>query len=151
MAIGMAADQLYEDLPKDVRKSFKGLPAVVRTLERDAEKMRGRLNELDGILNSIENDQALGRSGTAAAAPGVSDKRESLAAEVRTARDAAEKRLSEAVAALETIRLELLRMHAGAGSVESITADLSSALELSEDIGRVLEGAREMEKLLGSD
>lgn len=77
--------------------------------------------------------------------------RESLRAEVRAARDAAEKRLSEAVAALETIRLELLRLHAGAGSVESMTADLTSALELSEDIERVLEGGREVEKLLGSD
>ena len=151
MAIGMAADRLYEELPKDVRKSFKELPAVVRALERDAVKMRARVSELDGVLNSIENDEALGRSGTAAAAPGVGDKRASLADEVRTAQEAAEKRLSEVVAALETIRLELLRMHAGAGSVESMTVDLSSARELSEDIERVLEGGREVEKLLGSD
>jgi len=151
MAIGMAADHLYEGLHKDVRNSFKELPAVVRALERDAEHMRARVQELDGVLNKIENDQALGRSGTAAAAPGVSDKRESLGAEVRAARDAAEGRLSEAVAALETIRLELLRMHAGAGSVASMTADLSSARELSEDIGRVSEAGREVETLLGSE
>ena len=151
MAIGMAADQLYEGLQKDVQNSFKELPAVVRALERDAERMRARVNELNGVLNRIENDEALGRSGTAAAAPGVSDKRESLGAEVRAARDAAEQRLSEAVAALETIRLELLRLHAGAGSVASMTADLTSARELSEDIGRLFEGGREVEKLLGSD
>ena len=148
MAIGLAADQLYEALHKDVRNSFKELPAVVRALERDAEKMRARVNELDGVLNKIEDDEALGRSGTAAAAPGVSDKRETLGAEVRAARDAAEERLSEAVAALESIRLELLRLHAGAGSVASMTADLTSARELSEDIGRVFEGGREVEKLL---
>jgi len=39
-------------------------------------------------------------------------------------------------------------MHAGAGSVASMTADLTSARELSEDIGRVFEGGREVEKLL---
>ena len=146
----MAADRLYEELPKDVRNSFKELPDVVRRLEQDAERMRTRIKELDGVLSSIESDEAMGRSGTAAGAPGVSGKRESLSAEVRAARDAAEKRLSEAVAALETIRLELLRLHAGAGSVESMTADLTSALELSEDIERVIEGGREVEKLLGS-
>jgi len=151
MAIGMAADQLYDDLPKDVRNSFKELPDVVRRLGQDAEMMRARVKELDGVLSNIESDDTLSQSGTAAAAPGVRDKRESLAAEVRVAREAAERRLSEAVAALETIRLELLRMHAGAGSVESMTADLTSALELSEDIERVLEGGREVEKLLGSD
>ncbi|TFG89594.1 MAG: serine/threonine protein kinase [Gemmatimonadales bacterium] len=149
-AIGMAADRLYEDLPKDVRNSFKELPDVVGRLERDAEMMRARIKELDRVLSSIESDEAMGWSGTAAAAPGVSDKRASLTAEVQAARGAAEKRLSEAVAALETIRLELLRLHAGAGSVESMTADLKSALELSEDIGRVLEGGREVEKLLGA-
>ena len=151
MAIGMAADRLYEELPKDVQNSFKELPNVVRRLEQDAEKMRARIKELDGVLGNIESDEAMSWSGTAAAAPGVRDKRESLSAQVRAARDAAEKRLSEAVAALETIRLELLRLHAGSGSVESMTADLTSALELSEDIERVLEGGREVEKLLGRD
>ena len=58
--------------------------------------------------------------------------------------------MSEAVAALETIRLQLLRMHAGAGSVESMTADLSSARELSDDIERLLEGGRAVENLLAS-
>jgi hypothetical protein len=53
------------------------------------------------------------------------------------------------VQALETIRLELLRMHAGGGSIESVTADLTSARQLSEDIERRLEGTREVGELLG--
>ena len=58
-------------------------------------------------------------------------------------------RLGEVVQALETIRLELLRMHAGGGSIESVTADLTSARQLSEDIERRLEGTREVGELLG--
>ena len=71
-----------------------------------------------------------------------------LADDLLEARDSADARLSEVVEALETIRLELLRLHAGSGSVESMTADLSSARELSDDIQRVLEGGREVEGLL---
>lgn len=39
-------------------------------------------------------------------------------------------------------------MHAGAGSVESVTADLASARELSADMERGLEAAEEVEELL---
>jgi hypothetical protein len=148
VAIGMAADRLYEDLPKEVRKSFSELPDVVRTLELDAEKMRARVNELNGILNAIENDEMVSRRGTAAAAPGVAGKRASLTDDLRKTRDAAEKRLAELLASLETIRLDLLRMHAGSGSLESMTADLSSARGLSDDVQHLLEGRREVDELL---
>ena len=53
------------------------------------------------------------------------------------------------VAALETIRLELLRMHAGAGNVESMTADLSSAQALSDDLDYLVAGERDVDELLG--
>ena len=39
MAIGMAADRLFEALPKDERQSFAELPSIVHRLEGDAEKM----------------------------------------------------------------------------------------------------------------
>ncbi|MFC1575383.1 protein kinase, partial [Gemmatimonadota bacterium] len=151
MALSIAADRLFDKLPKDVQKSFSELPDVVQTLEQDANRMRSRIKELDVLIAQIESEEALGRSGRIAASQGVADKRDSLADDLRNARDAADARLSEVVAALETIRLELLRLHAGAGSVESMTADLTSARELSEDIELLLEEGREVEKLLGSD
>ncbi len=150
MAIGMAADRLYEELPADVRAQFGELPGVVEALEGDAERMRARVKELDRVLADVEGEEALARSGRAAADPHVGDKRASLAEDVRATRDAAEQRLSEAVAALETIRLGLLRMHAGAGSVESLTADLSSARNLSDHIQRALDGRDAVEELLGA-
>jgi hypothetical protein len=42
-------------------------------------------------------------------------------------------------------------MHAGVGSVVSMTQDLSAAQALSVDIGHVLEGRQEVEKLLAGE
>ena len=148
MAIGMAADRLFEELPKDAQQSFSELPSVLRTLEVDAEKMRARVKELNKLLDNVEHDEALEQRRSAAAAPGVTDKRASLADDLRDARDAAQARLGEVLGALETIRLELLRMHAGAGNVESMTADLGSAKDLSAAIAGLLAGGREVERSL---
>ncbi len=52
------------------------------------------------------------------------------------------------MAALETIRLDLLRMQAGTGTVQSITTDLTAARELSDDIERLLEEQAEVEAAL---
>ena len=148
MAIGIAADRLYDDLPKDVKQSFAELPSIVRTLEEDAEKMRARVRELDNLIDNVEYDEALGSRSTPVGGKDVSERRASLTADLQTARDGAQKRLTEAVSAMETIRLELLRMHAGAGSVQSMTQDLGAAQALSEDIEHLLEGRQEIEALL---
>lgn len=149
MAIGMAADRLFEELPRDQRKQFAELPGVVRALEAHAERMRQRLRELDGILHDVARGGGSEGRDTAASVASVGEKRSSLAGDLRGAREAAEQRLAEVVAALETIRLELLRLHAGVGSVEGMTADLGSARELAEDLERLLEGSREVDDLLG--
>ncbi|MDA0330056.1 MAG: hypothetical protein O2958_13750 [Gemmatimonadetes bacterium] len=77
------------------------------------------------------------------------EKRGSLTGDVGVARDAAERRLAEVVAALESIRLQLLRLHAGVGSVAGVTADLSSARELSRDVEHLLEANRQVGEVLG--
>ena len=46
LAIGMAAEQLFADLPKAARKHLSDLPNVVARLEADAQRIRGRLEEL---------------------------------------------------------------------------------------------------------
>ncbi|MDP2955838.1 MAG: serine/threonine-protein kinase [Longimicrobiales bacterium] len=147
LAIGLAADRLFAELPKDLRRSFRELPGVVRALEQHAEKMRARVKKLDGMVGDA-GEGLDGPRGAAAAARGVGGKRDVLVSDLRAARAAAEARLAEVVAALETIRMELLRMHAGAGSVESMTADLGSARELAEELERLVEGRLEVDALL---
>lgn len=60
-------------------------------------------------------------------------------------RDDARARLASAVTALEGIRLNLLRLTAGAVTIDSLTADLAVARDVSDDVRRLLEGHREVE------
>jgi serine/threonine-protein kinase len=137
LVIAMAADQLYEDLPKHVKKGLTDLPQVVARLESDARRMRGRLEELqDTIIDDIR--------------PGGTDAEGTtrLVAQLKAEREQLQNRLAQTVAALETIRLSLLHLHAGKVSVRSLTTDLSRAREIAADVDRLMEGRREVEILL---
>jgi serine/threonine-protein kinase len=140
LAIGMAADRLFEDLPKAARKGLKDLPPTVRRLEAHAQKMRARIVELDTSLAQLGGAANGGGSGGSG--------RDRLARQFSQAREGARQRLAESVTALETIRLQLLRLHAGATSLESLTADLSAARDVADAVDRLLEGQRDVEEAL---
>src|SRR5690606_35290993 len=91
-ALGVAAGELYAALPKDYRAQLADLPAIVESLEAKAAEARAEVEVL------------------AALAPAEAGGIEVLAAR----KTAAAQRLGESVAALEGIRLDLLRLHAGA-------------------------------------
>ena len=151
MAIGMAAERLFEELPKATRKELEELPEVVNRLEKDAQGMRQRVDEINGMLIDIgaEGDAELPqRVASRESNPGLSAQRDQLAEDLKQARDVAQARLQDAVTALETIRLDLLRMHAGTGTVDGITRNVSEAQELADDIERLLEGRSEVERAL---
>ena len=138
MAIGLAAERLFEDLPRESRRALAGLPQALRKLEADARVLRGQVRELNHVLAEIGDDPA---------APGA-EERARVLAQVRATRDEGEARLRRAVAALETIRVGLLRMHAGEGVLNRVTMELEAAQGLSEDMANLLEGHREVERLL---
>ncbi len=151
LAIGMAADRLFEELPRDTRKSLLDLPNVVRRLENDARKMRMRVEDLNAMISNVTGEHAISRllaSGVGDAHTSMAQRKDTLLRDLTETRDRAQQRLSDTVAALETIRLGLLRMHAGKGNVESITRDLASAKDVSEAVERLLEGREEVEALL---
>jgi hypothetical protein len=52
------------------------------------------------------------------------------------------------VAALEGLRLDLLRLHGGAGDLAPITTLIQSAKELSDDATRLADAQREVEEAL---
>ena len=138
MAIGLAADRLYEELPKETRRSLSGLPDTVRGLEADARSLRAQVAELNSVLAELGDDPV---------APGE-EARAKARADVTATRDEAQSRLREAVTALETIRVGLLRMHAGESVLQSVTMELKAAKEISSDLEGLLEGHREVERLL---
>jgi hypothetical protein len=53
--------------------------------------------------------------------------------------------LADSVAALEGIRLDLLRLHAGAGDLAPLTTLIDAARSLGEDVNRLAEARREVE------
>jgi serine/threonine-protein kinase len=140
LALGMAAEQLYETLPKETRRQLRDLPDVVHRLEQDAQRMRARLEELQEALPDV------GQRGSLDPAIGARHKR--IVADLSAERDLVQQRLKDAVAALETIRLNLLRLHAGTGTVQSLTTDLGLAREVAQEISLQVDGYRGVEREL---
>jgi len=64
------------------------------------------------------------------------------------ARDLAAGRLATAVAALENLRLDLLRLKAGAGSVDELSANLTEARRIAAEIDAQVAGRIEVEQVL---
>jgi hypothetical protein len=54
-------------------------------------------------------------------------------------------RLTSALAAMESLRLDLLRLGAGAGQPDELTADLAAAGALAERIETLVEARRELD------
>lgn len=144
MALGMAAERLFEDLPKETRDRLHELPDAVRRLEHDAARMRIRLDELnDALQGAGERGRLSGQIDTE-----IKERRDRVVLDLQAERDLVQRRLKEAVAALETIRLNLLRLHAGTGDVTSLTTDLTLAREAAKEVDLLLEGHREIEEAL---
>jgi serine/threonine-protein kinase len=121
--LGVAAVELFEALPSVFREHLGELPAIVASLEARAAEARA---EVDLV---------------AALAPSGSADAEVLAAR----RDAAAAHLAESVAALEGIRLDLLRLHAGSSDLAPLTTLLDAARGVGEDLHRLAEAQRAAE------
>jgi serine/threonine-protein kinase len=130
MAIGLAAADLFASLPRDVQRKLGDLPGAVKRLEEIARATRKRVDELNARLADAGDSTLPARSASLGQFGGggdVLEQQRRLLDDLRTARDDAGRRLATTVAALENIRLDLIRLHAGAGSIESLTAALASA------------------------
>jgi serine/threonine-protein kinase len=123
-ALGVAASELFSALPKEYREQLSELPDIVASLEARAAEARA---EMDVV---------------AAMAPSGSVNAEMLAARKRTAAA----HLAESVAALEGIRLDLLRVHAGAVDLAPLTTLMDAARLIGEDLGRLADAQREAER-----
>ncbi|HET7380134.1 MAG TPA: protein kinase [Gaiellales bacterium] len=144
LVLGMAAERLFEELPKETREELRELPDVLKRLENDAGRMRARLEELNDALQGAEERGRL--SGQIAG--DIKAKRDRVVTDLENERELVQRRLKDAVAALETIRLNLLKLHAGAGSVQSLTTDLTLAREAAREVELLLQSHKEIEEAL---
>jgi serine/threonine-protein kinase len=136
VALGLALADLFRALPAAQRGALADLPDVTRRLEQHAQTLRERLEQLDRLV--VE-------AGQAPRVAGATGPRDSALDAMRVARDAVGQRRAAVVGALESLRLGLLRLHAGAVSVEGVTADLAAARELGSETGRLAAAQREAE------
>jgi eukaryotic-like serine/threonine-protein kinase len=139
LAIAMSAEALYDAFPKDIRESLGDVPAVLRALQAHAHEARARIEELDATLAETQRGPARASD---------DDRRAAVASELRDARARAEARLADVVMALENVRLDLLRLHAGTVTAAGITQDLAAARALGESADRAIAGLKEAEALL---
>jgi hypothetical protein len=158
LVLGAAAASLFDALPKDVRQRLPELPNVVHGLEERASNLRSRINDLEhlaaqvhpvkgkGLASRMENVDARDSGGAM-----VDERRGALDADLGAARLRAEGRLGVVVAALETIRLDLLRMHAGNDAVDDLTANVEAAAQLAVEIDRALESRESVDRLLAEN
>jgi serine/threonine-protein kinase len=125
-ALGLAAAELFRALPGAYREQLDELPALITSLEARAAEARA---EMDVV---------------AAMAPSEAD------AEILAARrHAARQHLAESVAALESIRLDLLRLHAGASDLAPLTTLMDAARRVGDDLNRLAEAQQEVDDATG--
>ena len=127
-ALGVAASELFAALPKAHREQLHELPAVVSLLEARAAEARAEVEMLTAMASSGSDAELLAARKKKAAA-----------------------QLAESVAALEGIRLDLLRVHAGAVDLAPLTTLIDAARQIGEDLGRLAEAQREAEEALKKD
>jgi serine/threonine-protein kinase len=131
LSLGMAAESLYQGLPRATRDQLGDLPSVLHRLQDDAQALRRHLDTLQEVINDAGESAS-----TEAYEP------------VRRDRDAIQAKLGETVAALETIRLNLLRLHAGSLTVAGLTTHIGLAADISAEVERMLAGKDEVDRLL---
>ena len=122
-ALGVAAAELFAALPSAYREQLAELPSIVAALEARAAEARAEIDVLAALAPSGSVD----------------------ADELETRRGAASAQLGESVAALEGVRLDLLRLHAGAGDLAPLTTLMDVARLLGEDVSRLADARREVD------
>ena len=131
LSLSLAAEQLYESLPKQSRVALGDLPSLLQRLQHAAQLLRGRHDDLSAAMERQRPGE-------------TSDDVDGLRAE----RDEVHHKLTAAVGALETIRLNLLRLHAGSAAVEGLTTHIGLAEDVSAEIERMVAAREEIDATL---
>jgi serine/threonine-protein kinase len=122
-ALGVAASELFAALPETYRIELFELPAIVASLEARAAEARA---EVDVVA--------------ALARPGSGDTEV-----LERRRSAAAGQLAASVGALERIRLDLLKLNAGAGDLKPLTTLIEEAHLVADEVRRLAEAEQEVE------
>lgn len=121
-------------------------------MHRATEVLLG--DELEALFEGLPRDLRRGLEGVPKTIKSLTASAESLRAQVEAARalgEAASRqqdRLMEAVAALETLRVGLLRLRAGTVSLDGFTTDLDAVQAVGERVDLLVDARKEVEHAL---
>ena len=138
---------IFHALPAAQRAGIAELPAIVEQLEEQLQQLRVRHDELSRAIA-----EARGRVGSPVPPDGTSARdgdldarlaaRAAVAVEaLESGRTIASSRKATALAALDGIRLGLLRLRSGLIRPDELTADLDAAQEIGREIAALLAGS----------
>ena len=142
------AARLLELIPAVVTQRFPELRALVEGLEREQDELRLRETEIGRALTEAGGDreqQVSAVTPMAVAARGIGpptertlhDRRAALLGEMRDALDQARSRRAAIGAALENLRIQLLRVRAGIASPDDLGEEVDALRALGEGVHAV--------------
>jgi serine/threonine protein kinase len=123
MALGLAASELFAALPEPYRVELFELPSIVAALEARAAEARAEVDVVAALARPDSDDTAV----------------------LERRRNAASANLAASVGALERIRLDLLKLHAGAGDLKPLTTLIEEAHLIGEEVKRLAEAEQEVD------
>ncbi len=124
LSIGLAAEQLFESLPRETRRALSGVPELITRLQGDVTMLRAQQEELQELVTNSPSEETKRRY------------------------TAVGTKLTDAFGALETIRLDLLRLHAGSTTVQSVTTHMGIAEDVSREINRMISASADVDRML---
>jgi predicted Ser/Thr protein kinase len=122
-ALGLAASELFAALPETYRVELFELPAIVAALEARAAEARAEVDVVAALARPGSDDTAV----------------------LERRRETASANLAASVGALERIRLDLLKLHAGAGDLKPLTTLIEEANLVRQEVARLTEAEQEVE------
>jgi eukaryotic-like serine/threonine-protein kinase len=131
LLLGHAAEQILARLPASARSQLPTLPAAASALAGEAAALRARVAELSDAQRRL-------RAGSGSSEHTA--ERQFLATE----RARVQERLATTIAALETMRLDLLRLEAS----QTLPGGLTEHLEVVRDLQRHVDAALQLRQLL---
>jgi hypothetical protein len=147
LVLGNAVDIIFRDLSSQHRRTLQELPSLVTRLERHGEALRKRRDELE----SAAAEAGGGRRRDFGAGTEMEIRLRESAATAQAALEAARQgvvaQLSMVLAALETIRLDLIRLRAGAATTDDLTSDLEAARVIGDGVEALLAGEAEVARI----
>jgi hypothetical protein len=126
--LGQAASDILARLPASLQQELKALPAAALALAEEAVALRARATAISGEqrrLRAARPDAAHGQR-------------------IDAEREAVQGRLGATIAALESVRLDLLRVEAP----QSLPGSLTEQLDVVRDLQRRVDAADDVHRLL---